>query len=237
MATQCSSPIYDAFFDESCHLEHDGNEIAVFGLLWAPHEAKQRIAKEIRRLKVQHRLRPETELKWTKVATGKLDLYRAVLNLFFDEPDLHYRAVVATQKTTLRHDEFSDSHNQWYYKMIWQTVEPVLAGNGAPRALRLYLDYKDREGALRVHELERVLRSASTTRSIQDVQQVRSDEVEQLQLCDVVTGALSYGARQLGTSTAKLDLANHFFKRANVRLGWHSPKNAEKINVFWWAPR
>ena len=69
----------------------------------------------------------------------------------------------------------------------------------------IFIDIKDTRSKEKVHKLEQVLRNDKYDYSkeiIKMVQQVRSHEVELIQLADLFTGALSYVHRGLSDSKA-----------------------------------
>lgn len=39
------------------------------------------------------------EMKWTKISPAKVDLYKDLVNYFFDDDDLHFRGVIIPDKT------------------------------------------------------------------------------------------------------------------------------------------
>ena len=51
------------------------------------------------------------ELKWTKISPGKLDLYKDLVNYYFDDDDLHFRALIIPDKSKLEHKRFNQTHD------------------------------------------------------------------------------------------------------------------------------
>jgi hypothetical protein len=86
-----------------------------------PQKARE-TAVRLREIKTAHGLPSDFELKWTKVSPAKLGFYMEVLNYFFDDDDLHFRAWVA-HKAGLRHADFGQTHADWYYKMMFGLVD------------------------------------------------------------------------------------------------------------------
>ena len=84
------------YCDESCHLENDHMRSMVLGALWCPATHRRELAGKIKALKVAFDLPANFEIKWVKVSPGKLPFYQALLDLFFDEPLLHFRGLVVT---------------------------------------------------------------------------------------------------------------------------------------------
>jgi len=95
------SAIFNIYCDESCHLEHDHIDTMVIGALICPQARVREIAEAIRGLKEAQGLTSPFELKWSRVSPAFVGLYEKVVDLFFKEPDLRFRAVII-DKTILR---------------------------------------------------------------------------------------------------------------------------------------
>jgi hypothetical protein len=227
------SQIFNLYCDESCHLENDRQPVMVLGTVWCLQDKAREVAVRLREIKAAHALPPNFEMKWTKVSPAKLDFYMEVLNYFFDDDDLHFRAWVA-HKAGLRHAEFGQSHDDWYYKMMFGLVEPLL--NPEAR-FRLYLDKKDTRGARKVAKLHDVLCNNiyDFNRAILErVQVVEADAVEQLQLADLLLGAVGYANRGLNNSVAKSALVERIKKRTGYGLTRPTLLRESKFNLFIW---
>lgn len=231
------SQTFNIYCDESCHLEHDGQKVMVQGAIWCPVEKTREIAARIRDQKLKHKLPQNFEIKWTKVSPAKLPFYLDVVDYFFDDDDLHLRALVA-EKSKLKHDAFpGQDHDAWYYKMLFTLLSPLL---NPDECYRIYLDLKDTQNAIKASRLREVLcndRYDFDRHLIQWIQPVRSHEVEQLQLCDLLIGALGYINRGLGENAAKLALINRIKERSHYSLVRSTLLRERKLNVFHWQRR
>jgi hypothetical protein len=69
---------------------------------------------------------------------------------------------------------------------------------------------------------------------IKKVQQVRSHEVELIQLADLLTGAVSYINRGLSDSRAKNILIDHLKHRSKYSLTKSTLIREQKFNIFLW---
>ena len=91
-----------------------------------------------------------------------------------------------------------------------------------PRAeYRIYLDIKDTRGAAKVRKLHEVLcnNQYDFSRSIiHRVQQIRSHEVELLQLADLMIGAVAYANRGLSGNPAKGQIVEMMRRRSGYSL-------------------
>lgn len=68
-----------------------------FGV-WHYHK---KIARDIKGLKLKHNLKPDFEIKWTKVSASKVEFYLEVVDYFFSNPALRFRGVVVPDKEQL----------------------------------------------------------------------------------------------------------------------------------------
>ncbi len=231
------SQTFNIYCDESCHLEHDHQKVMVLGAVWCPLEKTREIATRLREKKLAHGLPPDFEIKWTKVSPAKTDFYRDVIDYFFDDDDLHFRALVVKDKTELRHDDFGQDHDTWYYKMMFTLLEPLFSPQSC---YRVYLDKKDTRSAAKVHKLHEVLGNNLydfDRRIIERVQVVVSHEVEQLQLADLLIGAVGYANRGLATNSAKQALVARMQERSRYSLTRTTLLRESKVNLFMWQPQ
>ena len=230
------SQTYNIYCDESCHLENDGQGAMVLGAVWCPLEKRREIAQRLREIKAAYGLNPDFEMKWTKVSPAQASFYRTIIDFFFDDDDLHFRALVIPDKTLLNHASYGQSHDDWYYKMYFEMIRAILSPHSK---YRVYLDYKDTQGSVRVTKLDQVLRGSlyDFSRSILErMQIVRSDESELLQLTDLLIGAVSYTNRSLTTSEAKLALVERIRERSGYTLQKSTLLRENKVNIFCWQP-
>ncbi|TDM05992.1 MAG: DUF3800 domain-containing protein [Ideonella sp. MAG2] len=225
------------YCDESCHLENDHLRAMVLGAVWCPASHRQMLARQIKDLKASFGLPPHFEIKWVKVSPGLLSFYQALLDLFFDEPLLNFRALVVPDKQALNHAQFSQDHDGFYYKQ-WYTVLNRLIDPS--KRYRIFLDIKDTRGQAKVGKLHEVLCNANYDFDrdvIESVELVHSHDVLLLQLADLLIGALSYFHRGLHDSPAKLALVAHVRHRSGLSLEQSSLMRADKFNLFIWRPQ
>jgi len=226
--------IFNIYCDESCTLEHDHIPVMVLGAVWCPVDKRFDIAQRLRDIKKKHHLSQTFELKWTKVSLTKIEYYREVLDYFFDDDDLHFRALIVPDKTKLRHEAFGQDHDTFYYKIYFDLLKVIIS----PKAeYRIYLDIKDTRSADKVAKLHNVLCTANydyNRNIISRVQSVCSSEVEQIQLADFLIGIIQYANRNLRTSQAKLSLVERMRDRSKYTLTGTTLLREEKVNLFCW---
>lgn len=215
---------------------NDGQSVMLLGAVWCPLEKSREIAVRLREIKRRHGMASSFEAKWTKVSPSKVALYQDLIDYFFDDDDLHFRALLVPDKSRLDHAAFAgQSHDTWYYKMYFDMLKVIFNPDAR---YRVYLDIKDTHGGTKVEKLQEVLCNSMYDFSrdvIERLQLVRSDEVEQLQLADLLIGAVGYMNRGLSGNAGKLALIDRIKKRSGYSLKRTTLLKENKFNLFRWA--
>lgn len=228
---------YNIYCDESCHLENDGKQYMVLGAVWCPVDKAREIAVKIREIKSKHDVSVHRELKWSKVSPAKIDMYLDLIDYFFDNNDLYFRGLVA-DKSILNHGQYNQDHDEWYYKMYFSMLKVLFERDSR---YYIYMDIKDTLGGERINTLTDVLRNSQYDFSheiIQRLQIVQSHHIEQLQIADLLIGALSYlnnvmkNTDQL--SSAKVQLIDQIKQRSKYTLTKNTFLREQKFNLFYW---
>lgn len=222
------------YCDESCHLEHDGIKPMLLGCVWCPTDKKNVFFKDLRALKEKHGIKQYVELKWNAVSMSKIDYYLDVLSYFFNNSDLHFRTIIVQDKSKLKHEEYNQTHDEFYYKMYFDLLKTIISPQNS---YKIYLDIKDTRGQEKVDRLLDILRSNTydyDREIVSRIQQVRSHEVELVELADFLTGALGYLHRGLGTSQAKLEIIEKIRTYSGYSLLRSTLVKEEKFNIFIW---
>jgi len=225
------------YCDESCHLEKDRQRAMVLGGLTCSADIRQALGRRIKALKQAHDIPEWREIKWTQVSPSGQAFYVALVDLFFDEPALGFRAVVIPNKETLDHAAFDQTHDDFYYKMWWQLLTRLVDDE---HRFRIFVDIKDTRSAEKLRKLHEVLCSTHydfDQGRILSVEAVRSHDVPLLQLADVFIGAMSHLHRGLNGSAAKRFVIERIRERSGLSLLRSTPPQARKFNVFIWSPR
>jgi hypothetical protein len=228
--------IFNIYCDESCHLEHDGQSVMLLGAVWCPDDKTRDIARKLRSIKASRGLGKDFELKWSKVSPGQVEFYLDVLKYFFAEEHLHFRVLVVSDKSKLRHEAFKQDHDTFYYKMYFTLLKVLLNPHAK---YRIYLDIKDTRSSERIKNLHDVLCNNMYDFSreiIERVQPVSSDQIEQVQLADMLIGIVAYANRGLASSSAKAALVDEMRKRTGYSLTRTTLLREDKVNIFKWEP-
>lgn len=233
------------YCDESCHLQNDKQSVMVLGAIHCPASKKDEIFLRLDELKRKYNLIPKHnkhpkenrtyyEIKWNKVSISQIDFYRDVIDYFFDDDDLSFRVLVVPDKSLLDYEIYGHTHDTFYYKMYFSMLKAILQPEFAHN---IYIDIKDTRSTEKVHKLETVLRNDKydyNKEIIKKVQQVRSHEVELVQLADLLIGAVSYVNRGLNTSEAKNELIERIRQRSRYSLLKSTLIKERKFNIFIW---
>jgi len=228
---------FNVYCDESAHLPDNRQPVMILGASWCPLEETRRISNELRSIKERHGLARDFEMKWIKISPAKLEFYREVVDYFFDETALRFRALIIADKTKLDHAGFGQDHDTWYYKMYFSMLKVVIAPD---HRFRIYLDIKDTRSSEKIRKLHEVLCSSIydfDQSIIERVQTVRSNEIEILQVTDLLIGAVRYANIPDTGSAAKQAIVNHVKKRSRYRLSRTTLLKEDKFNLFFWHSR
>ena len=221
------------YCDESNHLETDGISTMILGAVYGPIEKIRTANKRLKEIKEKHKISSSTEIKWTKVSPNKLAFYLDVIDYFYDNDDLHFRAIIIN-KDTLNHGSFNQTHDDFYYKMYFELLSKML---DPQNKYYIYLDIKDTQGSKKIKKLREVLSNKMydfDESIVQNIQLVRSHEIEALQLTDLLIGAMQF----LNRSDVKSEAKKQVIERIKTRSGYDLLKSTlvreEKTNLFYW---
>lgn len=231
--------MYNIYCDESCHLPNDGINLMVLGGISCPTEYKEQVYRDIREIKRSHGVNSKTEVKWTKVSSPKIEMYRDLINYFFNNDYLEFRAVVAKDLEYLDHSKFNqDDHDLWYWKMYYFLLDWFIKPGGE---YQIFIDIKDTNGGPKVKKLHEVLSNHKydfRKDLIKQINQINSNRSDILQLTDLLIGCLSFYHRELHVSGSKSKAALVDTVREHVKSKIDGSYPSEKnFNIFIWSPQ
>ena len=216
---------FNFYCDESCHLENDHHPYMLIGYVSSAYNQVKMHSQNIRQLKQDHGVR--SEVKWSGLSKSAYPLYNELIDYFF-ATDLQYRAIVI-DKSKLRHADFLQNHDDFYYKMYFQLLSKKLAPEYCHN---IYLDIKDTRSAKKVNGLKAYL--SSNFIQVRNLQNIRSHESELMQLADIISGALSYHLRGLNKVIAKNRIIEKIQQHSKHPLNHSTPKDQNKFNLFFY---
>lgn len=228
--------LINIYCDESCHLEHDDSNIMIIGGVWCNKSNIKEVSEKIKALKIKYEIKPNFEVKWVKVAPNKIEFYSELLKLFFENDDMHFRCLIVSDKSKLRHNAFGQDHNTFYDKMYYYMLCSIIDSN---ESYNIYVDIKDTHTNEKCNILKKYLRNKYRDyehRIIQKIQPVNSAEIQLMQLVDILIGIISYLNRGLNGSNAKIRLVNEMKQYSGLSLDHSTSLFSKKVNIFVWDP-
>lgn len=230
--------LINVYCDETCHLQDRGDHVMVLGAVYCEAIKAKESAERIRSIKKKHGLPRLFETKWTKVSPSKIEYYTDLVDYFFNESPLKFRAILIPDKDLLDHDRYDQSHDEWYYKMYYNMLKWLVRTSNR---YHFYIDIKDTKGADRVKKLHEVLANKFLDfnhECLEKVQQIRSEESELMQLADLMIGAIGYANRFETGDSAKSAIAEKirlFLPRQSLKES--TAYTDTRFNLFKWDAR
>ena len=229
-------PIINIYCDESCHLRNDHHKSMVIGGVSCPISKVRDITSKIKITKEKFGIPRNQEVKWTKISPAKKDFYSELVDLFIREDCLRFRAVKVQNKDILKHEEYHQTHNEWYYKMYYTMLTHILKSQ---KDYNIYIDIKDTIGCEKIRKLKGVLerKKQRDDLDILNIQQIRSHESEILQLADILIGAVGYKDRLseiINPNQVKILLCKKIENELSVDFDRKSRFADEKFNLLIW---
>ena len=164
---------YEIYSDESCIeaiYDKQAHQYTAIGGIWIPAEYRRSLKNDITAIKDKYSVMGE--LKWNKVSPKYLELYKEVINLFFNSYSIRFRAIVI-DASKIDNERFNKSSGELgFYKFYYQLIQHWLYDNNE---YAIFLDHKINAYKSRVHELGKIL-NYSTNATITNVQALPSGE-------------------------------------------------------------
>lgn len=224
------------YCDESCHLEHDESNVMVLGAVCCPKKYRFSIYNQIRQIKRKYNLSDKTfEIKWTKVSSTKLDFYLELVDYFINNDLLSFRGLIVPDKTLVNNEAFNQDWDTFYYKMYYQLLKNLI---NPQCSYNIFVDIKDTNGSQKRQRLYEILNTISSELGysknlvVKNLQAVRSEEIEILQLTDFIMGAVCYENRGLKSSEAKLKIIERLKELTGYPLTNSTFPSESKFNLF-----
>ena len=221
---------YNVYCDESLHLPNDNSSVMVLGGIWCPKYKVKEINNRIRSIKNKYGI--THEMKWVKVSKAKGKAYLELINYCFDCDDLHFRVLIVDNKEALNHEIHNQTHDDWYYKMYFRMLKTIM---NPTDMYNIYLDIKDTKSKTKIEKLKRVLANSNydfSEKMIKNMQVIRSEEVEIMQLVDIMIGAMAYFSRGLSGMEIKNEVIELIKRRSKYSLKKSTLYREEKFNIF-----
>lgn len=195
------------YCDESRHLPYDHEPFMLLGLVSCPAKNVRRYHLELRDLARVHGLTDDFEIKWTHIRPGKQAFYEALVDWFFEKPDLVFRCLLLPDKQTVFERLPEDNQDLAYYRLYAHLLRSAFEPE---RGYRTFIDKKDTRGGNKIREVRKWLRldqDDADGKAVQGIQQIQSHEARLMQLTDLFLGAV--GATQSKNPLPKPKKAVH----------------------------
>lgn len=224
---------FNVYCDESCVTSSRSDEFMAIGGLMCPLKKKIGIVRNIDRLRGFYNV--QGEFGWKTICPAKLDFFQAVVDMFFSDPDLKFRAVVVSRRET----NFDDNE-EMFQKVYYQVFNNWLDRR---EHYRIFIDRRidDRE---RVTTLRRCLiDTRQFGYAVKFVEEVESNENDLIQLTDLFIGSLTAsrnGHLQVeGASQAKLQISRDICGHLGIGTlaSYETGPSEQKFNVFHFRGR
>lgn len=240
------------YCDESCYLEHDDCPSMVLGAIICPQNYVKELSNQIRSLKKRHKIPATSEIKWTKVAKSKEQFFLDLIDLFYNTSYVRFRAIKATDKDHLHHADFNNTHDDWYYCMYYILLINIIAYKNDE--FFTYMDIKDTKSSQKRTRLHECIANSwakdrdhdiKITDRIKNIQAIRSEESQLLQLADILIGATGYEERvsrikikkpSFEPSETKTIVCKHIKKTFKLNSFEENSKQT-KFDLFIWSPQ
>ncbi len=220
---------FEIYCDESC-LEaiskKDEHLYTGIGGVWIPSDLRPILKEQIYFIKNKYNIKGE--LKWNKVSPKYIELYKELIDYFFNSAYLRFR-VILIESSKVDNINFNNSDAELgFYKFYYQLLKGWIYDFNN---YDIFLDLKKNRNKGRLKDLEQILDNANLFSDVKQVQGLPSEESLGIQLADLLTGLVTAKFNCKTESQAKLELIRY----VEAYLGNEilpTPKWNEKFNIF-----
>ncbi len=230
-------PQIDLYCDESrqdllvnkAEITKTNRYVSIGGLL-VPREKRALLKERINSLKQQYNI--VKEFKWGNVSNNKIEFYKALVDLFFEEEfkDICFRCVVIDAVEIDNEKYNGDDQELGYYKFYYQLIHNWINYRDT---YYVFTDYKTNKEKNRLQELRRILNQTYQKENIEIIQAINSAESVILQFQNILMGTVSYKYNYgyNGTSSAKSELVTYVEEKLRRKICATYPSEY-KFNIF-----
>lgn len=226
--------IYNIYCDES-HQDSDKNEFPyiVLGALYFDRKKRMYLGKKIKNIKKEYSI--NGELKWSKISASRLNGYKRIMDLFFDES--FYFQCVSIKKIDVDYKSFHNNNKDIaFFKFLYNLLKQVFYISEPFGAnYYIFLDYKPTNRKRYLDLYQFISRKAIDSKNkVLKLQAYDSYENVFLQLCDILCGVVSYKKNNVNlVNTSKDELANYIMSKLDkTDFDKTTPIPDRKFNIF-----
>lgn len=221
---------FEVYCDESgleALSQKDAHLFMAIGGIWMPANYRDIFKKNMNDIKLKHSV--FGELKWNKVSPKFFELYKDILDYFFQTEQLRFR-VILIESDKVNNYAFNNTDIELgFYKFYYQLLHHWIYDFNN---YNIFLDLKINRDKSRLITLKNVLDYSNLTTGIKQVQGLPSEESLGIQLADFLTGLTNAKFNNEIKSTAKIGLIEYAEQTFLGKTIKPSPKWEEKFNVF-----
>ena len=221
---------FEVYCDESgleALTRNDAHLYTGIGGIWLPAENRDLLKKGLQEIKNKYNIKGE--LKWKKLSPAFLDLYKEVIDFFFNAGYIRFR-VILVEASKVDNVRFNNEDAELsFYKFYYQLLNHwILDFND----YAIFTDLKQNRNKGRLRELERALDRSNLTSDVSQVQGLPSEQSLGIQLADILTGMVVSKFNRETKSVAKLGLMQYVEEKYLSKEIAPTSKSEEKFNVF-----
>lgn len=226
--------VYHIYSDES---SQNSGPFVLYGSVFVPQHRIESLISEITALRTRYNW--ESEMKWGRVSSNKLHVYKQLVDIFFNANQCEFHCLVVEKKPIdyiLYHNRPTDDCYQenaffgFYFHALAHKLKPsnryhIFPDNMDCRKPNRWLDLHTR---INYHWLmhKDVMRrpSEQIARSIEPVE---SKTCLPMHITDVLLGAVGFAINGIGTNNGKIALVKHIQNRLECKqLGEHDGRGS-----------
>ena len=221
---------FEVYCDESA-LEaiarKDAHSYTGIGGIWLPAEHRDSLKEGLNKIKAKYNI--YGELKWKKISPAYFELYKEVIDFFFDSGYIRFR-VILIEANKVDHITFNNEDPELgFYKFYYQLIHHWLFDFNN---YRIFTDLKKNRDRGRLKMLKETLAQTNLTSNIEQLQGLPSEQSLGIQLADILTGLVVSKFNGEATGEAKLALIAYVEQKYLSKEIAPTSKWEEKFNVF-----
>nr|WP_294899395.1 DUF3800 domain-containing protein [uncultured Pedobacter sp.] len=221
---------FEIFCDESALeaiAKQDAHLYMGIGGIWLPAEHRATLKSGLTKIKLKYGI--HGELKWKKLSPAYYDLYKEVIDFFFDAGYMRFR-IILIEANKIDHIKFNNADPELgFYKFYYQLIKHWLFDFNT---YSIFTDLKENRNKGRLQELKETLDQSNLTSDVKLVQGLPSEQSLGIQLADILTGLVVSKFNREATGKAKLDLISYVESKYLSKEIAPTSKWEEKFNVF-----
>ena len=224
-----------------------GCRFQLFGSLWVPRDYQDSFREAFWNLWDEQFPSRRSELKWTKVSRSKLDTYKKFVDLFAKSPKVSFRCVILDTHAIDYQTYHEGDEELGFYKFIYfflsRNIEKDYEYGDIRDPYQAVLDRRRKEDEAevgRLTDLKSVLNNRLRTSCayieqpvVRNVEADDSKKAPEIQMADLLMGAVGYSWEGFDTSPHKVELRQYMESTFGHQLDQRTPFLSEKINIWY----